>query len=279
MPCGARVFFGIYAVRQLREVHMTGKNKVIILLLAAFLFSGASIYAEDSQDALSNLAAQIAEKRAEVESLSSRLSLVKTDYNEQLRSLATQQTDIETQIKREELRLEQVRRDISEYEARLRDNRASMQQIRPVLIKALGGLSEYTAKGLPFQVDERLLEIDRLEKLTEDSRTDPGMLLARIWNLIESEFRLTSESGIYRQTIIVEGESQLVEVARLGMALMYFRTFDGRYGAAVPESGGWRYVYINGREEVNQVDELFTAIRKNLREGYFELPNPLSIQD
>jgi hypothetical protein len=92
--------------------------------------------------------------------------------------------------------------------------------------------------------------------------------------MVDSEFRLATESGIYQQTVTVGGESKLADVARLGTVLLYFRTFDGQSGYAVPAGDGWEYRLATSREEQEQIANLFESLRRNLREGFFDVPNP-----
>jgi hypothetical protein len=61
----------------------------------------------------------------------------------------------------------------------------------------------------------------------------------------------------------------------MGMVLMYFRTFDDRYGYVTPAGDGqWNYVVVDNRENARQISDLFEGLRRNLREGFFTLPNP-----
>jgi len=249
-------------------------KRIISLLILGMLSIG--VYAQDNQEALENLAAQIAEKRSQVESLSNRLDLLKADYNEKLRSIGTQRADVETQIKREELSLTQVQRDIKEFTARIQENRASMEDIEPLVASVISQTRRYIRAGLPFQVEGRLKELDTLEQMLQEDKLDAGTVLARLWNTLESEFRLTRESGLYRQTIELNKEPQLAEVARLGMALMYFKTFDEEYGYVIPTPNGWVYTLADSREEEKQIEIIYDSLRKNLREGFFLLPNPNS---
>jgi archaellum component FlaC len=231
-------------------------------------------YAQTSDEALSNLAERIAEKRSQVESLSAELELAKTEYNEQLRSLATQQADVEAQIKREELRLDQIEQDLEEYKARIEQTRSALEDIEPMIARVLVQLETYIRNALPFKVPERLEEVETLKRLLDEGSLETGKLLARIWNMVESEFRMTTESGLYKQSIEIDGSSQLAEVARLGMVFMYIRTLDERYGYVVPAGNGWEYKVTEDREEQQQIAELFDSLRKNLREGFFDIPNP-----
>jgi hypothetical protein len=125
-------------------------------------------------------------------------------------------------------------------------------------------------------VPERISEVETLERLLREGNLETQTVLTRVWNMVEAEYRLTSESGIYRQTIEVGGEEQLSEVARLGTVLLYFRTFDDRYGYAVPTPDGWRYQLARNRQERQKLQTLFDSLRRNLREGFFDVPNPYS---
>jgi len=230
--------------------------------------------AQESSDPIRALAQQVAEKRSEVESLSNELELMKTDYNEQMRSIAVQRADLEAQINREELRLAQIERDLREYRASIAESRTSVEDLGPLVSDVLTEVQRYVTAGLPFKVSERLAEIETLERLVDDGSLEIDKILARIWNFLDSEFRLTQESGIYHQTIVLDDRPQLAEVARLGMVFLYFRSLDGKYGYVVRTNDGWRYTRSRSREEDRQIAYLFDSLRKNLREGFFTIPNP-----
>lgn len=239
----------------------------------------ASVFAQTSQDALTALANRIAEKRAQVEALSSDLDLVKTEYNERLRSFASRQADLETQIQREQLRLTQLERDLADLRSRLGSDRVRLGDAVPLVRRILARTKEHVRQGLPFQVEARLGDLQTLERLLEDQNLDPASLLARVWNQLEAEYRLTGESGLYRQTVRVGGREQMVEVARLGMALLYFRAFDGQVGWARRLRDTWVFEPVTTDEDRKRINDLYEALRKNLREGYFPLPNPFARGD
>ena len=259
----------------MKEVKVSRRGRRLPRLIGCLLMvSAAGAVAQNAQETLTTLAQRIAEKRAQVEDLSNRVELAKTQYNEQLRSLAAQRGDVETQINREQLRLSQIEQDLEQARAQINRARSSVADLEPLVAQVLAQLRTYISEGLPFQVSQRLAEVETLEGLLEEGSLETELLLTRIWNMVESEFRLTSESGLYRQTITVGGEDQLAEVARLGTVMLYFRTFDGRFGYATPEGDGWRYVVADGRERQQQVATLFESLRRNLREGFFTIPNP-----
>ena len=230
--------------------------------------------AQATQDALTALATRISEKRAQVETLTSELDLVKADYNERLRSLASQRADLETQIKREQLRVEQIGRDMAEVRSRISTKKSDLGDTLPLAKRVLANLKASVQKGIPFQTEGRVAEIESLERLVLAGNLDASGFLARVWNQLEAEYRLSSDNGLYRQKVILAGREQMVEVARLGLVLIYFRTLDDHFGMAVPRDGAWEFVLSPDSQEIKKITALFDGLRKNLKEGYFPLPNP-----
>lgn len=232
------------------------------------------LVAQTSQESLSALALKITEKRSQVEALTSELELLKTSFNEDLRSLAAQKADVETQINREKLRIDQLERDLAEVRQRLSVDQGQLADSLPLVVRVLERLRMYVSTALPFQREGRLAEVDTLIRLADGESIEPGTLLARVWNLMESEYRLSGENGLYRQSLVIEGREQRVEVARLGMVFLYFRTPDGRVGMAVPGAQGWSYRVETNTERRKAIESLMDSLRKNLKEGYFVLPYP-----
>jgi len=97
-----------------------------------------------------------------------------------------------------------------------------------------------------------------------------------MWAFIEDEIRLSKENGIYQQTIDLNGEQVLADIAKLGTVLMYFQTGDKRVGmASRAADGNWHYIETTQNKEIEQIALLFDSLKKQIRQGYFELPNPL----
>jgi len=57
--------------------------------------------------------------------------------------------------------------------------------------------------------------------------------------------------------------------------MMYFRTRNQEYGRAVETNGGWRFELLNSASDQEMVARLFDSLRKQIRQGYFQLPNAL----
>lgn len=254
---------------------MSAPNARRVSVLIVLLLATAPAFSQTTQEALANLAEQIAERRARVEALSDQVQQTRDEYNERVRSLATQIADVEVQINREQLRLAQIDQDLESARESIAEARGSVADVEPLVATTLVQLRNYINDALPFQKEDRLQEVDNLTTLLQDGSLEPQTIVTRVWNTVEAEFRLTQESGLFRQTIMVNGERQLAEVARLGMVMLYFRTFDDRYGYARRNGeGGWEYTVARTRDERDHIETLFDSLRRNLREGFFALPNP-----
>jgi hypothetical protein len=64
-------------------------------------------------------------------------------------------------------------------------------------------------------------------------------------------------------------------VAKVGAVMLFFRTADGRVGAARYGSGGWRFEAFEDEVQQKQVLAYFDSLGKQIRQGWFELPNVL----
>lgn len=240
------------------------------LLLALALSPGAAL-AQDAAD----YAQQLAELRAEVEALSAEVELRKEERRAELRSLDAQQTEFEVQLRREEVRLEQLRRSVDERKAELADDEVAAEVLTPVAREGLDLLRELVSEGLPYREDERLAELDRLEAQLDEGVVRPQQAVSRVWQFLEDELRLTRENAPDRQIIDVQGTEVLASVARVGMLSMYFRTDDGRVGRAVRGGEDWTWEVYTERSDVELTNALFDNLVKQIRVGWFELPNAL----
>ena len=245
-----------------------------VLPIIAVLGIGVAAVVSAQSEQLQNLAERISERRAELESLSDELDQVKTEYSEQVRSLATQTADVEALVNREELQLQELEDEIADVRQRIERASEGSIDVAPVVDKLEQSLREHVETGIPFQRTQRLNALDTIARLREEGTLGDQRALTRLWNLVDSEFRLLSDSGLYRQPISLGGEEKLAEVARLGMVLMYFRTLTGDVGYVEETGDGYTYTVANDRRSQEQIEALFNELRRNVRQGFFSLPNP-----
>jgi len=226
-------------------------------------------------DEAGDLASELSRLRGEVEQLSADLDTKKEEHRARLRSYSSQKTELEMEIQREELRYKQLRSRQKKQKDRIASNEGRKYVLEPAVMESIGILREGVRTGLPFKTEERLADLDRLERQLDEGTISVPTAFARLWSKAEDEFRLGRESGLYKQVIVVSGEESIADVARIGMVMLFFRTPDERYGRAVRTPEGWRFRLYETEEEASMVEDLFESFRKNIRVGFFTLPPAL----
>ncbi len=249
-------------------------KKLLIALTALSTFAAGTAVAATGSDAL---AARLAELRTEVEALSSDVEAKKEEKRTRLRSLSAQKADLEFQLQREERRIAELRARAERQRETMSKDTTVGNELKPALDEAMDDLEARIQAGLPFKRAERLEAVAELRRKIDQGLLTPQKGAVQLWALFEDEMRLGRENGLYRQVIELGGDEVLVDVARLGMVTMYFRTDDGRVGRVVQggdgaASHGWTWVETASERDQRQVAALFDAMRKQIRTGYFELP-------
>ena len=153
----------------------------------------------------------------------------------------------------------------------------SSRSLTPFLTNQISALREQVRNGFPFKVKERLAELDELDQQIANGGTTAQRGVNRLWAFIEDEFRISRENAIYSQSIARNGENVRVDVAKLGSVMMYFRTRDLQYGRAVQTPQGWRFELLDSTRDQELVARLFDSLRKQIRQGYFDLPEALPL--
>ena len=212
--------------------------------------------------------------RLEVDELEARLEKIRSEARAGRLSLQTQKGDLEVLLRKEQVRRETLKRLRARQIAERRKVESWTTRLLEPAREAATRLRKLVLNTLPFHREERLAAVDEINAGLEGPRPDPVIAISRLWQLVEDELKLTAESGLHRQVIELQGERLLVEVARLGMAVLYFKTEDGRVGWAVPRSDDYVFEVLNQSDQVEAVLVLFDALRKQIRKGYFELPLP-----
>lgn len=248
---------------------------VALLSVLIFLSIISPVHAADEEERLRNMAEQLIQLRGEVDDLNNRLNDERAQHSQQLRSLASRKNDLVARIEQEQLTIEKLKKSLVENKQRALEAGADASVLKPVLIDAVDKLEAQINAGLPFKINERMKALNEYRKQVEAGVLPPQKAANRLWSFMEDELRLTRENGIFRQTIDMQGKEILVDVARLGMVLMYFRTQEDEFGVFKNDSGEWSPVMVSDGNDKAQIDALFTALQKQIRTGYFVLPNAL----
>jgi len=252
----------------------TGKRWAALatpLSLAAALTVSPLAHAEE----IAGLAKRLSDLRGEVETLSDQLSSRKNDVQEQLRSFARQKSELELEIQREETRTQKLRQAVEQKREENETLQSANQSLAPAFEKQVSLVRGYVSESLPFRQKERLAEIEKIEEQFKSGLLPAQRALNRLWSFVEDELRMTRENGLFSQPVLVDGREQLADVVRIGMVALYFRTPADDFGTSVFENGEWSFRTVADEEQKKSIRKLFETFKKQIRVGYFELPNAL----
>ena len=249
---------------------MWGKTAV---LFAAGLFSGA-IIAQDNEELVNNLI----NLRGQVEDLQAELKILQAEHQNSMSYLTTRRSELEANRDRKELQIKQQQQDLANLQEKIKDLGLGSEQMIPTVQTLIESIKANLQFGIPFKKAERLSVVEDIERSLEGRKITSQNAINRLWAFLEDEMRISRENAIYSQTIELNGESLLVDIAKLGSVMMFFKTRDDRYGKAIRSSNNWQFVLVDDTEQVQQIETLFDSLKKQIRQGYFTLPLDLTAQ-
>ncbi len=253
--------------------HFLKEIIALIGLTMALLFAPTAL-----GSSLDNLAKALAKMRGEVEELQTELDAEKERHGINMSSLASQVADLIVEERRQKMSIEKLEHSTEKITTDAEQAEQASEMLKPVLFEILADFKQHVLQGFPFKVEDRVKAIEDLENNIKNQLVDPNRAVNQIWALIEDEIRLSRENGIYQQTIMLDGEKLLVDIAKLGSVFLFFQTRDNRTGMARRvDNREWKFVITDSSSDIERIAKLFDALKKQIRQGYFELPNPIKI--
>ncbi len=243
----------------------------ITWLITAVIFAPAA-----AGKNLDNLAKSLAKIRGEVEEFQTQLDIEKERHRNQMTALSSQLADLSVEERRQKISIEKLQHSLEEITKNSNKAKQSGESLKPVLLEILTQYKHHVLKGFPFKIEDRIKSIRLLEEKITNQLVDPNKAANQAWSLIEDEIRLSKENGIYQQTILLNEEKVLADIAKLGSVFLFFQTRDNQTGIAQKLSAGnWEFRITDSNNNIEQITILFDSLKKQIRQGYFELPNPL----
>ena len=246
-------------------------TNVIKLSLVTALFSSSLLFA----NSVEHMAESLIKLRAEVETLDSQLKDDKDTYKGSMRSLVTQKNSLEATIAREDLKIKQIDAELSKVKKEIKEASKNSQGLKPLVLEALTIIENNVVSSIPFKTTDRLRDIKNIRSQLESDLVTPQKALALTWNVYGDAIRMTKENGLFKQTITINNKERLAEVARIGTVMMYFKTPNNEVGYVVKDAHGYNYQVEQNKENQEEILALFDAFKKQIRSGYFQLPNAL----
>lgn len=251
-------------------------NKTIPFALS-LLFAGSLLCA--STNATENMAESLMKLRAEVETLNSQISDEKDAYKSQMRSLTAQKSELEGILSRKELKLKEIHKELTTVQAKITKASKNSLGLKPIVFDAIDRLEAMIKTSIPFKTADRLAAVEKIKTQLQNSLITPQKALSYVYNSYADEIRMTKENAIFKQSIQLDGEDKLVEVARMGTAMMFFKTPDDTVGYVTRNNNTWEYKEELNKEKKAEIITIFDAFKKQIRTGYFTLPNALILSE
>ncbi len=249
-------------------------KRVLLSTVACGILGTSSLYAEND-----SIVKSIMKLRGDVESLYTKIDDNKDVYKAEMKSNTMQSADSEAQINRQETALKLAEAEFSKVQKKIAKASNKNESIKPMLLGAIDSLRTIITKGIPFKTTERLADLATLQKnLIDDVITEEKALLL-IWASYDDTIRLTKEIGKFKQEIVLDGEPVLADIAKMGSIMMFFSTPDNRVGYVTKEGEGYAYKVITQKEERVKIVNLFDSLQKQIRTGFFNLPNALILSE
>lgn len=230
--------------------------------------------AAHGQTQVDDLAERLIALRSQVESLYDAIEAKQQDRRNRMNALTQRVASLESEIQSKELQLRRLKASIDEQREKNRHANTSAAAITPTFESVANLLTRYIDESLPFKGKARKKSVADLVAQVRKGDISAPQGLARLWGLYEDEFRVTRENGLFTQEIVVDGKEQLSDVIRLGSVMLFFRTDTGLVGFADRSGGSWSYKAAEGTD-AQQIEALFDAFEKQVRSGFFEIPNAL----
>ncbi len=229
----------------------------------------------NAQESRETLAERLVSLRGQVDELQSELDIRREEHKNRMVYLTAQLAELEASRDREALRVGQMQENLDELRAQIAGGGIDSDALLPFALEQIALLRSHISGGFPFKTLERLAELDELDSQLSNGVVTAQRGINRLWAFIEDELRLSRENAIYSQSVLIDGRNVLVDVAKLGSVMLFFRTRDMEYGRAVHTPAGWRFELLSSNKDQEQVALLFDSLRKQIRQGYFELPATL----
>lgn len=250
---------------------VTFPKKVLLSLVVSGTLFSPMLMAQDE------MIKSIMELRSDVESLYTQIDDNKEAYRSQMKSYALQISDNEAQINRQETSLKLTQQSIEKAEKQLEALGSTTVDLKPVVNQALDVLEKEIKAGIPFKVEERVAGLHQIKKDLKSGNISQEKALALTWASYDDTLRLTKEIGQFKQEITLDGKETIAKVAKVGSVMMFFATPDDRVGYVKQEGNAYSYVVADGSQR-DQIIDLFDALQKQIRTGYFTLPNALLLR-
>lgn len=245
---------------------------LISLTLAIFL--STSLYATNDEDMVKS----IMKLRGDVESLYTQIDENKESYKAQMKSLALQNADTDAQINRKSTSIKLAELELQKVKLKIANTSTQSFELKPLINEVYNKLEHSIKTGIPFKIEQRLSAIKKIQNDLDENTITQERALALLWASYDDNIRLTKEIGLFKQHIKINDKKILAKIAKLGSMMLYFQAPEKSVGYAIKDGDSYSYKVVTNEDDVKQINNLFDALNKQIRTGYFSVPNALVLK-
>jgi len=153
-----------------------------------------------------------------------------------------------------------------------KENSSTQKDIIPILENSIAMLEVTIKNSIPFKKLDRLKSLSDIKHRLTTAIITPNKAANQLWAFVEDELMLGKTSGLYSDTVIINGDKKLVKVLKIGKIAIFFK--DGeKYGLIKKENSSWVQSMITTAEDLKSTAKLFDSFTKNIRTGKFSIKN------
>jgi len=247
---------------------------LLAIALTATLFSPA-LFAQNSEEIIDS----IMKLRADVEGLYTQIDENKEHYKAQMKSYSMQSADNKAQINRKMTDIKLAKLELEKVKTKIAATSSENSDLMPLIEQGTATIKKSITSGLPFKVSERIASVDEINFKLEEGLITQEKALQLLWASFDDNLRLTKEIGLFKQQIEVEGKRLMAKVGKFGSVMLFFQTAEGQVGYALKDAGDYSYKVAKDETQIEQINAVFDALQKQIRTGYFVMPNALVLME
>lgn len=253
---------------------MFTKHTKGFISLALIGILSTSLNAKSDEDMVKS----IMKLRADVESLYTKIDENKEAYKAQMKSLALQNADTDAQINRKTTSIKLADLELKKIKLKIANTSTQNYELKPLISEVYSRLEKSIKNGIPFKIEQRLNAIKKIQNELDEDTITQERALAQLWASYDDNIRLTKEIGLFKQHIKLEDKKILAQVAKIGSIMIYFKSPDERVGYVKKQNGSFTYKVVTNEDDIKEINTLFDALNKQIRTGYFTIPNALALK-
>lgn len=234
-------------------------------MILIFLFS---LCHADVADVLSQ---QLIPLRSQMEKEAQELESTKQFFDQQIQALQAQVLELNQNLSRERLKSKVLSEKTNRLSSFTSTGPMGTIEDQKFVSRWMNDLKSWVDQSMPFQKQQRLSKLEELKmRLEKKEPLEP--LVWDLWNFTSQELKNTKGFSNEVTEINLDGESVTVEIARLGMMHLYFKTTDQKVGYSLKSKQGWIYQTAQSDSELSAIEQVMKASRAKSFKSVFELP-------